>query len=153
MKFALSTGERISDSVSEPNEVTMAIPQGSGLGGLIILVYINDWPRVSEGFFFTVSFADDTCISLTNFNYFILVRMFNEKLCEVSEWLSTICLTTNKDQTVCVNFYTRTIPESDTFMKINNVSLSYSRTVKYLGVILDESLNFEQHFQIKSDKV
>ena len=63
---------------------------------------------------FTVLFADDTCIFLTNYNYFKIVRVFNEELCKVSEWLNIYRLTLNIDKTVCVNFYSRTIPESDT---------------------------------------
>ena len=56
---------RLSDTVSEPNEMTIGIPQGSVLGGLSFLVYINDLPRVSESRV-TVLFSDDACISLKN---------------------------------------------------------------------------------------
>ena len=79
--------------------------------------------------------------------------MFNEKLCKVSELLNTNRLTLNIDKTVCVNFSTHPIPEKDTFIKLNNESLSYSRTVKCLGVILDESLTFKQYIQMTSDNV
>ena len=56
---------RIDDTTSEPIEVIIVIPQGSVLGGLLFLVYINGFPRVSESLI-TVLFADDTCISLSN---------------------------------------------------------------------------------------
>ena len=71
-----------------------------------------------------------------------LVRKFDEELCEVSEWQNTNRLTLNIDKTGCVNFSSRTHPESDAFIKLNNANLSYSRTVKYLGVNLDKTLHF-----------
>ena len=59
----------------------------------------------------------------------------------------------NIDKTVCVEFSTCFIPESDTFNKLNNVKLSYSRAGKCLGVILDESLNFRQLIQMTNNKI
>ena len=56
---------RLGDTVSEPNKMTIGIPQGSVLRGLLFCVCINDLPRVLESLF-TVFFADETCISLTN---------------------------------------------------------------------------------------
>ena len=104
--------------------------------GLSFLVYIKNFPRVSETLF-TVLFADDICISLKNLNCLTPVRKFNEKICKVSEWLNTNRLTLNTGKAVCVNFSTSNIPESDTFIKLNNVNLIYSRTAKYLGEFLD----------------
>ena len=66
---------RIGDTVSKPNEVTICIPQGSVLGGLLFLVYINDLPRVSENLFM-VLFADNTCISFTYYKYFTLIKHY-----------------------------------------------------------------------------
>ena len=88
---------------------------------------------------FTVLLADDTWISLSNGNYLTLVRNFDEVLCKVSEWLITNRLTLNNEKTVCVNFSTRIIPECSTFIKLYSVSLSYSGTVKHLGITLDNS--------------
>ena len=79
--------------------------------------------------------------------------MFNEELCKVSERINANCLTVNTDKMLYVNFSNRTIPESDTFIKLNNVSLSYSRALKYLSVILDESINFKEHVLMTSDKI
>ena len=39
----------------------------------------------------------------------------------------------------------------DAFIKLNTANLSYSKTVEYLGVILDETLNVKQHIQMKSE--
>ena len=79
--------------------------------------------------------------------------MFDEDLFKDSEWLNANRLTLNIDKIVYMSFSTRTIHESDTFIKLNNVNLSYSKTVEYMGVILVESLNFKQHIQMTSDKI
>ena len=96
--------------------MTIGIPQGSVLEGLLFLVYINELTRISESLFM-VLFAVDICIFLTNCNHFTLIRMFNEELCIVLEWLNSNRLTLTIDKTVCVNFplvpFLKMIPSSN----------------------------------------
>ena len=68
--------------------MTIAIPRGYVLVSLFFLVYVRGLPRLSESLFME-SFGEDTYISLSNFNYLLLVRKFNEEIYKVSEWLNT----------------------------------------------------------------
>ena len=52
-----------------------------------------------------------------------------------------------------MSFSTRNIPENDTFIKLNNVNLSFLRIVKYLGALLNESLKFKQHIRMTGDTI
>ena len=81
------------------------------------------------------------------------MRKFNEKICKVAECLTAYRLTLYMEKkTICEIIFTRINPESDTFIKLNNVILRDFRTVEYLGVIRFKSLKCKHHFKTTSDK-
>ena len=70
------------------------VPQGSNLGPILSLLYINDLTSVSE-YCFSVLFADDTNVFITGKDMDTLCHQLNEDLRNVQEWLQCSKLSLN----------------------------------------------------------
>ena len=76
--------------------VQSGFPQGSILGPLFFILYINDPPKSIRDVE-CLLFADDTSIFYQNCNYKTLMEYLNDEICHVVTWLKANKLTTNQD--------------------------------------------------------
>ena len=121
-------------------------PQGSCLGPLLFLIFINDLPlALIHGT--SLLFADDTTLlhSHRNFNY--LKWTVEDDLRRLLDWFKANQLTLNVDKTVCLLFSTKKDPEMVT-LNIGNSHITSSEYVKFLGVWIDRHLNWSKHISI-----
>lgn len=135
----------LSGSKSLLKPINHGVPQGSVLGPLLFLLYINDLHRcirTSE----TYHFADDT--HLLNFSKTVwsLCGRVNADLRVLVSWLNANKISLNASKTEFVIFRSPwrrmdCIPR----IKLSGKILTPSRSVKYLGVHLDEHLNWKVH--------
>ena len=73
---------------SDESEITCGVPQGSVLGPLLFLMYINDFYRCSKAFEFNI-FPDDTNLFYANANLVNLEAIINENLEKIFGWQQT----------------------------------------------------------------
>ena len=85
-------------------EIKHGVPQGSVLGPLLFLLYINDLPNVSKKLTFYL-FADDTNIYFDSPDLFNLQKTVNKELHKIKRWLESNRLALNIDKTNFVLFY------------------------------------------------
>ena len=134
------------------------MPQGSCLGALIFLVYINDLPRAVKNSV-TSMYADDTSLCFKSKDLSRLNETLNEDLSRLDAWLSSNKLSLNvaKTQSMLVSTKAKR-KDLDTFnqtlqVKINGTKLEVVSKIKYLGVLLDNSLAWKDQVRAVSLKV
>ena len=140
---------KINATVSYQFKVTSGVPQGSHLGPILFLLFINDLPKVIR-YSQSLLFADDLKIfrSISNLNDCLLLQ---SDLNAVVVW----CFENNLQLNVkkCQTF---TLYRTNCFIEnnyhINSVSLSRVYSIKDLGLILDRKLNFISHIDFVSSK-
>ena len=85
-------------------DITCGVPQGSGLGPLLFLIYINDLPNSSK-LLSLFLFADDTNIYFESDDLTSLTNTINRELSKVKTWLDCNKFALNIDKTNFVLFY------------------------------------------------
>ena len=129
------------------NELTIncGVPQGSVLGPLLFLIYINDIYQSSQILPFRL-FADDPSILLANKNLEILEQARNSELKKVSVWLLANKQSVNVSKSNFLVISSRKI-DKNIKLKINNKELKQENYTKYLGVIIDDKLNWKLYIK------
>ena len=129
--------------LSDPKVVTCGVPQGSILGPLLFLCYINDMKCALK--YKLVLYADDSCIFVSAKDPQFISDTLSSELFECNEWLSDNRLSLHVGKTECILFGTK-----HKLNKINDFSIMYkgrqiatSTKVKYLGLELDNCLTGE----------
>ena len=126
----------INDTLSSKLPVKCGVPQGSVLGPILFLLYINDIANSYNSRSKCFLFADDTSLFSSAKNIHELETTLNEDLCNIQEWLLCNKLSLNVSKSNCVIFCTRqkNLTKSLT-LKINNEIIQEKSYTKYLGVI------------------
>ena len=109
MKSYLSNRKQFTNVASYSstyNEINTGVPQGSNLGPLLFLIYMNDLPFVSE-ILSSILFADDTTLYLTGKDLVIINDLLNIEFRKIYRWFNANKLLINIDKTNYVIFKTR----------------------------------------------
>ena len=129
------------------------MPQGSVLGPLLFLLYINDFHKCSDLLDFHI-FADDTNLFYSDTNIRKLESTINDNLERVSCWLKANKLSLNIDKTNYVVFCPRQKKCNYAMqIKINNQLLEQKDSIKYLGLHIDSHLTWKPHIEHVTKKI
>ena len=123
---------------SDVRIVTCGVLQGSVLGPLVLLIYVND---ISENSLLSfLLFADDTNLFYSHRNPEILNQIANQKMCKVANWLRTNIFFLNISKTHFIIFKTENKEKpSDFEIKINKETFEQVNSTKFLGLIIEKS--------------
>lgn len=126
-------------------EVTCGVPQGSILGPLLFIVFVNDLPDNVNCTDLTM-FADDNSYLSTHLRVPDLVSDTQEKLNSFVLWFTDNKLLINASKTVFMLFSPKSANTMESqLIKINNKSIEQVHSTKFLGVHIDSTLNWEIH--------
>ena len=127
--------------ISETEMVNCGVPQGSILGPLLFLVYINDVQKVCENVKICL-FADDTVIYASNPNENVAVQNMQNGIDSFVAWCDKNRLTINIDKTKYMGFG-KTKCFKNIILNVKGVNLKRVSSYKYLGVTLDPKLSYD----------
>ena len=150
LKNRLQTTQ-IGQHVSSKAMITCCVSQGSVLGQLLFLLYINDMHQCSSKFRFFL-FADDTNLLYVDKNLKTLETVVNAELRNLCDWFASNKLTLNAKKSNFVLFhpYQKTVSYNPNIRifdseKNGQVSLESKDYMRYLGVIIDKNLPWKFH--------
>ena len=132
----------------------MGVPQGSVLGPLLFIIYINELSSVVN--LCEVSlYADDTVIYYSSSNIKDLEDKLNSDLKSLCQWFSKNLLTLNVTKCKFVLFGSQHKLHScsQLSLKINDHFLERKDSFKYLGVIINQNMSWSDHIEILSRKI
>lgn len=137
---------------SSPLSINRGIPQGSILGPLLFLYFINDLPNISN-VFTPILFADDTTLSFKCRNVEVASAVCTNELGKFFEWSNANKLTINKNKTFFIN-HTFYQPNQDSIkIAMNDHELERLDECMFLGLKIDKKLNFSSHIDLISEKI
>ena len=143
---------KIGSFISSARVINIGIPQGTILGPLLFLLYINDLPKITQLCKFII-FADDTALYFRNNDPVSLQNECNTGLQLFHEWSLSNRLTVNFHKTSCILFTNRSIPENNFNIICCNIELKFCEYIRYLGVFIDNKLKFDHHIRNISLKI
>jgi len=140
---------KINKSSSTWERVNHSVPQGSVLGPLLFLIYINDFPLAIN----KLLFADDTSIIISNANPEEFMNSTTLVLNEITKWYQSNLLSLNCNKTTFLQFATTKNREIVFQITAVNSIISSVNSTKFLGLMVDSTLSWSDQIVSLTSKL
>jgi hypothetical protein len=135
--------------------VKCGVPQGSILGPLLFILFINDIINTSKLIEF-IMFADDTNLFFKHTNLKTLYEFVNNELVKISKWFKLNKLSLNikkKKNYIIFRNKNKKITNQNLSLKIDDTVIEQVHNTKFLGVIINQNLTWHDHINTVCTKV
>ena len=138
------------DTISDMLPITTGVPQGSILGPLLFIIYINDLPEASQIFKF-IMYADDTTLfsTIQSFNTCDknVEHQINTELNKVCKWLKINKLSLNIKKSKYILFQVANKKTISFSLKIDDIGIERVQHFNVLGLTIHENLSWNNHIE------
>lgn len=140
------------DSRSQVLINACGVPQGSVLGPLLFLLYINDLPEVTNHK--CILFADDVSVVVPfRDNFEVYESDINNTIDKIVTWLNDNNLTVNINKTKYIQFGTNRQTKLELNIQYNGINIQEVTNTKFLGIIIDDNCDWKLHIGTLRDKI
>ena len=140
------------DSNSNILRVDCGVPQGSVLGPLLFIIYTNDLPNAIKHSK-CILFADDTTIFYSTKHLDELYENISFDLNTLSDWFKANKLSLNVNKTNYMIFKNIKTPDNSKIIKIGTEIIEQTSIAKFLGIFIDDQLNWKTHIDYVRNKL
>ena len=141
----------IGSTKSMTSDIRCGVPQGSILGPLLFIMYVNDLKNVSVCIE-KLLFADDTNLLYSNKCYIKTFEVMNEELKKLTLWFKINKLSLNIEKTSYIHFGKHTKGKQSE-LYIDKCQVIETNVYKFLGVLVDSHLNWKSHISHVEKKI
>ena len=134
---------KVSQQISSPKTIHFGVPQGSVLGPILFLLYINDLPNIFTNSK-TILFADDATLYISGENLNNMIHLANNDLEILHTWCQSNRMTINLEKTYYMLF-THTKKDNLPPLCFHNENIKITRTHTLLGITFDDNMSFRSH--------
>ena len=128
---------------SDIKTITHGVTQGSILGPLLLVLYVNEF-SMAYSLLFSILFADDTCVFSKGECYTCVINILNKELKNICLWLKSNKLTLNVQKSRYMMYHRTRIKEIMSDIIIGNEKIMEVQSFKFLGVIIDNKLTWHK---------
>ena len=140
-----------SDSLQQ--DITFGVPQGSILGPLLFIIYINDLPFCVKHCK-TILFADDTTIYKSGKQVTNIYEDMNNELQVLADWFRANKLSLNISKTKSMLFCRSPPPENEELiLAMSNTIIQRIKCLQFLGLYIDKKLDWHEHINKCKNKL
>ena len=137
---------------SDTKTIKCGVPQGSILGPLLFLIYINDLANICQ-YTMPILFADDSNLFTNGTDVRKIELELNEELRNIASWLKINKLSLNVNKTQYMVFTRKLNKIEDIVLKVEGKTIERVTQTKFLGVIIDEKLTWRNHVNYIATKI
>lgn len=136
-------------------ELSAGVPQGSILGPLLFIIFLNDISNIVSNIDqqLIINYADDTNLLIKGQDFMEILETGNSLLKSIKQWFSENNLILNESKTDAILFKTNNSIRTPQDIILDSKKICFSTSVKFLGVHINDTLTWTTHIDYLTSKL